>query len=172
MNAKSNQPVSQTSAGYYLQGLVQHLNRVLPKRQHKHIECWMEDLELLTGSKNQGHGSDIGYISYNASFSFERFPFKEIDPAIVMANVLAWIEDFDQHRERFELNDPSFDVEPSSDTTVLMTLEIEFIEPLMVVEDLNGQILWQGKQWALAPYEVWVAEHGEVFIANTLPVTQ
>ena len=166
------EPVSQTSAGYYLQGLVQHLNNVLPERQHKHIECWMEDLELMLGSKNQGHGADIGYISYNASFSFERFPFKEIDPAIVMANVIAWIEDNDQHREVYELNDPRFDVEPSSDSTVEMTLEIEFIEPLMVVPDERGQIIWQGKQWALAPYEIWTAKHGEVFIAHTRPVAE
>lgn len=164
------QPLSQTSAGYYLQGLLQHLKSVLPTRQHKHIECWMEDLELITGAKNQGLGADIGQISYTASFSFERFPFKEIDPAVIMANVIAWLEDNDTQRETYELNDPSFDVTPTSDTTVEMTLDIEFIEPLMVVQDDAGQITWRGQQWALAPYEIWVAEHGEVFIANTMPI--
>lgn len=160
------QPVSQTTAGYYLQGLVQHLNRVIPERLHQSIECWMEDVELMMGAKHQGLGSDIGYLSYNASFRFERFPFEKMDPAVVMANVMAWIEDNDTHRERYELNDPSFDVEPESDKTVMMSLEVEFIEPLMVVPDASGDIFWRGKQWALATYDVWTAEHGEVFIPN------
>jgi len=165
-----SEPVSQTSAGYYLQGLVQHLNSVIPQRQHKNIECWMEDVELIIGSKNQGHGADIGFLSYTASWSFERFPFKELDPAVVMANVIAWLEDNDQHRDIYELNDPNFDVEAESDTTVTMTLDVEFIEPIMVVPEPDGDILWQGQKWALAPYEIWTATHGEVFIANTLPV--
>ena len=161
-----NSPASQTSAGYYLQGLVQHLNRVIPKRLHQSIECWMEDVELLMGAKHQGLGSDIGHIAYNASFCFERFPFKEMDPAVVMANVIAWIEDNDVHRDIHELNDPRFDVEPESDRTVMMTLEVEFIEPLMVVPDDAGDIFWQGKQWALARYDVWTATHGDVFIQH------
>jgi hypothetical protein len=161
-----SEPISQTSAGYYLQGLVQHLNSVIPKRQHKKIECWMENIELMAGAKNQGNGSDIGYMSYTAAWSFERFPFQELDPAVIMANVLAWIEDNDKHRCIFELNDPSFDVEAESDTTVMMTLEVDFIEPLMVIEDEEGVILWHGKKWKLAPYEIWVANHGEVFINN------
>lgn len=158
--------ISQTQAGYYLQGLTQHLNSVLPKRQHKFIECWMEGVELMLGAKHQGQGCEIGLISYSAQFSFERFPFKEIDPAIVMANVIAWIDDNDKHRETYELNDPSFDVEAESDCTVLMTLEVEFIEPLMVVPDERGQILWHGKRWALAPYAIWTATHGDVLIKN------
>lgn len=158
---------SQTQAGYYLQGLVSHLNSVIPKRQHKLIECWMEDIEIMIGSKNQGQGSDIGFISYSAQFTFERFPFKDIDPAMIIANVIAWLEDNDQHRERFELNDPSFDIDAESDKTVSLALDIEFIEPLMVVPDENGNILWHGQKWSLAPYEIWTATHGDVIIKNS-----
>lgn len=161
-------PLSQTQAGYYLQGLMNHLKSVIPSRQHKHMECWMEDIEMMLGAKNQGLGAEIGYISYNASFSFERFPFQKIDPAIVIASVMAWLMDTDKHREDFYLNDPTFDIESESDSTVLMTLEVEFIEPLMVVPDENGPITWQGEKWSLAPYEVWVAEHGDVVIGNRL----
>lgn len=164
-----SEPLSQTTAGYYLQGLLNHLKSVIPQRQHKHIECWMEGIELMQGAKNQGKGADIGYISYSAQFTFEKFPFQKIDPAVVIANVMAWLMDNDQHREDFGLNDPSFDIEDESETTVLMSLEIEFIEPLMVVEDAVGLICWQGKRWTLAPYEIWTAEHGDVVLANTPP---
>ena len=160
---------SQTSAGYYLQGLTQHLNQVIPERQHKYIDCWMENVELMLCSKDQGLGRDIGFISYSAAFSFERFPFKQIDPAVVMANVMAWLMDNDEHRDRFELNDPKFDVESETEDTVLMGLEIEFIEPLMVVEDAEGPIFWDEKRWSLAPYEIWQAEHGDIVAANNPP---
>ncbi|WP_019615488.1 phage tail protein [Psychromonas ossibalaenae] len=164
-------PLSQTDAGYYLQGLLSHLKKVTPERQHKHIECWMEDVEILVGAKNQGLGRDIGYISYSALFTFERFPFQQVDPAVIIANVMAWIMDNDQHRDEFELNDPVFDVESESETTVLMNLEIEFIEPVMVVPDDAGPIYWQDSHWSLAPYEIWTAVHGDVVIANTQPAS-
>lgn len=164
-----NKPSNQTTAGYYLQGLAQRLNQIIPERQHKHIECWMENVELMLCPKNQGLGRDIGLISYSAVFSFERFPFKKIDPAMVIANVMAWLMDNDVHRDKFNLNDPSFDVESESDDTVVMSLELEFVEPLMVVEDADGLIYWDEKQWSLAPYEVWVAEYGDVFASNNPP---
>ncbi len=163
-----SEPLSQTQAGFYLQGLLSYLKKVIPARQHQYIECWMEDVEMMLGAKNQGQGSDIGYISYRAEFTFEKFPFLKIDPATVIANVMAWLMDNDSHRDDFNLNDPSFDVESESETTVLMSLSIEFIEPLMVIEDENGIIYWQEKCWSLAPYEVWTATHGDVLIANTI----
>lgn len=163
-----SEPLSQSVAGYYLQGLLTALKKVIPERQHHYIECWMEDVEMTIGAKHQGLGMDIGYLSYRAQFTFEKFPFQKIDPAVIMASVMGWLMDNDKHRDDFNLNDPTFDIESESETTVLMNLEIAFIEPLMVVEDAKGLICWQGKKWALAPYEIWVAEHGDVGIASVM----
>ena len=162
---------SQPQAGFMLQGLNQHLSNTTPERLHKHIECWMEDVELILSPKNQGQGLDIGYMQYTAVFSFERFPFKKVNPAIVMINVLAWIDDNDEYRERFKLVNPSFDVEPESDDTVIMTLEVELIEPLMVIKDPDGEIVWRGKRWTNAPYEIWEAAHISIINANNPPST-
>lgn len=160
---------NQYQAGFMLQGLNQHLSQTTDERLHKHIECWMEDVGLTLSPKNQGLGFDIGQMQYTAVFSFERFPFKKSNPAVVMANVLAWLDDHDEYRERFDLAEPSFDIEPESDDTVIMTVEVELIEPLMLVEDEHGEVIWRGKRWTNAPYEVWSAEHIDVINANNPP---
>ena len=160
------EPINQYQAGFMLQGLNQHLSQAIPERLHKHFECWMEDVELTLQPKNQGQGFDIGYMQYTAVFSFERFPFKKVHPSIVMVNVLAWLDDNDEFRDQFKLVNPTFDVEPESDDTVIMTLEVELIEPLMVIEDPSGDIVWRGKRWINAPYEIWEAEHISIINAN------
>lgn len=149
---------SQAQAGYMMQGLTQHIKSMLPKNVHHHMDVWMEDLQAHMTPINQGLGFDIGFIEYSAEFRFERFPFKKVDPAIVIAGVMAWLMDNDHRRDEYELDDPSFDIEPESDDTVIMTMELDFIEPLKVIEDDQGPILWNGKRFKLAPYEIWVAE--------------
>jgi hypothetical protein len=161
-----NNSESQYSAGYYLKGLTGAIQTLLPAKLNKHFDCWMEDLEMHLTPKNNGLGRDIGYLSYKAVLSFERFPFKQFAPEIVLASVMAWLMDFDEHREGFELSDPTADVEPEDDNTAEMTIEVAFKEPLMVVEDEHGLIVWEGKRWTVAPYEVWVAEHCNVQIVN------
>lgn len=167
------EPINQYQAGFLLQGLNQHLSCTIDARLHQHFECWMEDIQLKFAPKNQGLGRDIGWMEYTAVFSFEQFPFKKQNPAVVMANTMAWLSDHDEYRDRYNLSDPSFDIEPESDDTVIMTLEVEMTEPLMVIEDPDGEIYWEGKRWANAPYEIWSAEHIDVINANNpaSPVT-
>ncbi len=166
-----NEVLDQTQAGYLMQGLNNRISQAVPARLHRYIECWMEDVELIMSPKNQGLGRDIGYLSYTAIFSFERFPFKQCSPAMVMASVMGWLMDYDEFREKFDLPDPVCDVEPEQNDTVIMTIEVELIEPLMVIEDLEGQILWDGKSWSVAPYEIWFAEHIDIRTGENPPAT-
>lgn len=161
-----NKSDDQYCAGYYLKGITAAIQALLPAKLHQNFDSWMEDLEMNLIPKHQGLGRDIGYLSYKAVLSFERFPFKQFAPEIVLASVMAWLMDHDKHREDFELSDPSADVEPEDNKTAEMTIEVDFKEPLMVVEDEHGLILWEGKRWTVAPYEIWVAEHGDVVAAN------
>jgi len=41
-------------------------------------------------------------------------------------------------------------------------IKVQFIEPQHLVEDPDGEITVLGRTWSLAPYELWVAEAGEV----------
>ena len=157
---------SQYSTGYYLKGITKCIHRVLPEPLHKHFDCWMEDMDLIPAPKDHGQGRDIGHLAYTAVLSFERFPFKKCAPEIVLASIMAWLIDFDEHRERFNLSNPSVSIEPESEDCVEMVIEIAFQEPFMVVEDANGPIYWDGKKWKVAAYEIWVAEHGDLFSGN------
>lgn len=156
----------QAQLGYMLQALNEKLVSIVPKKCHKDMKCWMEDVELKLAPKHHGHGLDIGRMEYTAVFSFERFPFNEFNPAIVYAVVMGWLQDHDSLREQFELDDPISDVEPDSDTTAIMTIEIDFVEPISVVESPNGLIEWRSKRYELAPYEIWIAEHCTLLVGN------
>lgn len=41
-------------------------------------------------------------------------------------------------------------------------IKVQFIEPQHLVEDAAGEIKVLGRTWTLAPFELWVAEEGEV----------
>ncbi|MCG7499368.1 phage tail protein [Vibrio sp. Of7-15] len=164
-----SEPLNQAQAGYMLQLLNLHLSNTTDARLHQHMECWMEDVELTLAPKHQGHGMDIGFMRYNAVFSFERFPFKKQSPAVVMANVMAWLDDHDEYFEKFELAKPSFDIEPESDDTVVMTIEVELMERLSVVEAPDGEIHWRNKRWTNAPYDVWYAENIAIYSKTNPP---
>lgn len=144
--------------GYLLQTLTAHLLTVLPKKCHKLVESWMDGAELQLTPKHHGLGFDLGLMEYEAVVSIERFPFREVNPAIVMASVMAWLQDNDPYRERYELDDPQFDVEPESEQVATVEIQLQFIEPITVIAKTDGPIAWRGKQYDIAPYDVWVAE--------------
>lgn len=155
MNIESK---GQSEMGYLLQTLTAHLLTVIPKNCHSLLESWMDGAELQLTPKHQGLGVDLGMMEYEAVISIERFPFREFEPAIVMASVMAWLQSNDPYREPYELEDPRFKVEPESDKTANVEIDIQFIEPVTLVEEAKGVIHWHGKQYNLAEYEVWVAE--------------
>ena len=41
-------------------------------------------------------------------------------------------------------------------------ITLEFNEPLYLAEDPAGEIEAHGKTWAFVPFDLWIAEHGEV----------
>ncbi|MNP73533.1 hypothetical protein D3C76_1702580 [compost metagenome] len=54
--------------------------------------------------------------------------------------------------EPIDLDNDLFDVE----------LTVQFVEPQYLAEDDNGEFEAFGKTWAFVPYDLWVAEEGEV----------
>lgn len=41
-------------------------------------------------------------------------------------------------------------------------ITLEFNEPLYLAEDPAGEIEAHGKTWAFVPFDLWIAEQGEV----------
>ncbi|MDE1235783.1 phage tail protein [Vibrio aestuarianus] len=145
--------------GYKMRALKEHIEACVGKQIATRFDAEMTDVSLKLSPKNMGNGFDLLYQKYKAEFYFDRFPFKKYNPAILFANVGAWLLDNDDERfETNELTDPDIDVVLEDEDNAEVLIIIEFEEPVKIVEAENGEIHWRGKRWKIAEYEVWVAQ--------------
>ena len=76
----------QQAQGYFLQALHAELLRVLPAKCHKRLDSWMENGTIKLEPRNMGPtGVDVAWLTYQAVFTIEQLPFRELDPAILLA---------------------------------------------------------------------------------------
>ncbi|VEG97035.1 phage protein [Aeromonas encheleia] len=105
----SNDMNEQQAQGYFLQALHAELLRVLPAKCHKRLDSWMENGTIKLEPKNMGPtGVNVAWLTYQAVFTIEQLPFRELDPAILLATVAAWVQEHDDYREQYELPDPEY----------------------------------------------------------------
>ncbi len=155
--------------GYKMQALRSHIQNCLGKQIAQQLDAEMSNIELILSPRNMGKGVDIAYQRYTAEFLIDRLPFKKYDPAVLFANVAAWLMDNDDEREEQlgELKDPDVEVVVEDEHNAEVLIQVVFEEPIKVVEDENGDIYWRGKRWSIQEYEIWVAENlREVVISN------
>jgi hypothetical protein len=158
----------QQAQGYFLQALHAELLRVLPGKCHKRLDSWMENGTIKLEPRNMGPtGVDVAWLTYQAVFTIEQLPFRELDPAILLAAVAAWVQEHDDFREQFELPDPEYAVTPNDEQTADLEIQLPFAEPLCLIEHPQGLINWLGKRWNVAPYDIWVAEHIDLTVGDT-----
>ncbi|KKD01390.1 phage tail protein [Photobacterium halotolerans] len=152
--------MTQYQAGYKLRDLKAHISQCVGEPIAKHLSAEMSNIELELSPRHMGHGVVLAYQRYTAEFYFDRFPFRKYDPAVLFANVAAWLMDNDSERDqhRQELGDPSIDVVMEDEHSAEVIIEVTFEEPINLIEDDTGGVFWQGKRWRIAEYEVWVAE--------------
>lgn len=154
--------------GYKMYDLRAFIEARLGKQIAKKLDAEMSDIELILSPRNMGMGMDIAYQRYTAEFYIDRLPFKQYNPAVLFANVAAWLMDNDKDREEQlgELKDPVIEVVIEDEQNAEVLIQIVFEEPIKVVEDENGDIYWRGKQWKLEEYEIWVAENLRDVVIN------
>jgi hypothetical protein len=98
-------------------------------------------------------------MRYRAAIVLERFA---DHPARLMALIGSWLETYDPERDRHELPAAQFAVEPLDNDLFDVEITLEFVEPQYLAEDPAGEIQAFGKTWAFVPFDLWVAERGEV----------
>ena len=123
------------------------------------FDSWTEQVSLELIWKPDRDGLHMADMRYRAVFSLESFTG---NPSRLMALVGSWLENHDSDRERHELPAPMFTVEPLDQDSFDVELSLEFIEPQYLAEDPAGEIEAFGKTWAFVPFDLWVAEQGEV----------
>lgn len=123
------------------------------------LASFAEQVNLSLIWKPDLDGLHMGDMRYRAVIILERFA---DHPGRLMALLGSWLEANDPGRADLELADPSFDIEQLDDDTADVELTLEFSEPQYLAEEAEGEIEAFGKRWAFVPFDLWVAEDGEV----------
>ena len=126
---------------------------VLPEQ----LDSWAEQVTLELVWKPDVGGLHLGDMRYSAVIVLERFA---DHPGRLMALLGSWLEQHDADRD--DLPAPSFDIEQLDNDLADVELTLEFVEPQYLAEDEGGEIEAFGQRWSFVPFELWVAEQGEV----------
>jgi len=121
------------------------------------LDSFAEQVSLTLIWKPDHDGLHMADMRYRAVVLLERLA---DHPGRLMALLGSWLETHDQDRDG--LPEPTFDVEQLDPDLADVEITVEFIEPLYLTEDAQGEIEAFGKRWAFVPFDLWVAEHGEV----------
>lgn len=132
--------------------------RLVPQEQ---LESWTEQVDLVQVWNETELGLHMGSMRYRAVVSMERF---NGHPGRLMALVGSWLEVNDPDRDRYDLSAPSFAIEPIDLAHDLFDVDLvlELVDPLHLSEDPAGEIEAFGKTWSFEPFDLWIAESGEV----------
>lgn len=93
---------------------------------------------------------------YDAVIGIERYPG---DGSLLVAAVMAWLQDCDPEREYQAVGDPQIDISLNDYSSSDVDIAVAFEEPLVAVEDESGPLVFQGKKWRLAEPEIVPAEY-------------
>lgn len=130
-------------------------NLVLPEQ----LDSWAEQVTLDLVWKPDVDGLHLGDMRYQASIILERFA---DHPGRLMALLGSWLENHDAGRGRHELPAPTFDIEQLDGDLADVEITVEFVEPQYLAEDSAGEIEAFGQRWSFVPFDLWIAQHGEV----------
>jgi len=121
------------------------------------LDSWTDQLGLELVWKPDVQGMHMGDMNYTATIVLERFA---DHPGRLMALVGSWLETNDDDRDG--LPAVQFDITMLDDDLADVDIKLEFSEPQYLAEDPDGEIIAFGKTWSFIPFDLWVAERGEV----------
>ncbi|WP_368924915.1 phage tail protein [Providencia sp. 1709051003] len=149
-----------------LQSLTKFLKANLPERVCQ-VEFTSEtdEIQFIRAHK------DLGLDQYqmmirqcDALISWGRFPYRQIHPDYIPLLIDAWASEQDNElgNSNIEQEPPSMTVDVDDETAVIV-VSISFAEPVVMKEDPNGIVPFDGKRWSLANTEFGYAEHAEIY---------
>lgn len=121
------------------------------------LDSWTDQVNLELVWKPDTKGMHMGDMNYSATIVLERFA---DNPARLMALVGSWLENNDEDRNGLPAT--VFDITMLDNDLADVDVKLQFSEPQYLTEDPDGEIEAFGETWAFVPFELWVAEKGEV----------
>lgn len=101
---------------------------------------------------------------YDAVIAWGRWPYNDIDARYIPVLIEAWYQELET-----DFTEPDFDDEPPSisvdvidDYIAMVVVNIKLSEAIVLKEDENGIVPFDGKRWSLANPEVLFAENIDV----------
>ncbi|WP_024681373.1 phage tail protein [Pseudomonas syringae] len=121
------------------------------------LDSWTDQVQMELIWKPDTQGMHMGDMNYGATISIERFA---DHPARLFALVGSWLETNDQDRDG--LPNVVFDVVMLDNDLADVDIKLQFTEAQYLAEDVAGEIEALGNTWSFVPFDLWVAESGEV----------
>ncbi|GFM86110.1 hypothetical protein PSCICO_15090 [Pseudomonas cichorii] len=121
------------------------------------LDSWTDQVQVELIWKPDTQGMHMGDMNYGATIAIERFA---DHPARLFALIGSWLETNDEDRDG--LPGVVFDVTMLDDDLADVDIKLQFTEPQYLTEDPDGEIKAYEKTWSFVPFELWVAEKGEV----------
>lgn len=94
-------------------------------------------------------------LKYDAVITFDEFPYRTYDPALVFALVLTWLESKNSDNAEFDNVNPDIDVSENDEQTAYLMISVPLFEEITLIEDENGSIPHGGRRYRLGETDIW-----------------
>ena len=121
------------------------------------LDSWANQISLELIWKPDVKGLHFADMRYSAAIVLERFA---DEPGRLMALLGSWLENHD--RDRDGLPSMTFAIDMLDSDLADVEVTVEFVEPQYLAEDPAGEIEAFDQTWAFVPFDLWIAEEGEV----------
>jgi len=132
------------------------------------FDSWMDNQKLTPALKNIGKGQRrIGVTTYDGVLEWEKYPYRELDPAVLFALVLAWLMNgANEARSDLNLADPDIEIELYDEESALLTITIPLVDEIVIRPDDNGDIPLDGQVWGVVDPIYDMADEAVIFGAD------
>ncbi|MEX3171577.1 phage tail protein [Serratia quinivorans] len=150
-----------------LSELTAFMTERLPPRV-RGFDSWMDNQKLTPALKNLGKGQRrIGITTYDGVLEWDKFPYRELDPAVLFALVLSWLmEGANDARSDLNLDNPDVEVELYDEESALVTITVPLVDEIVLLPNSNGEIPLDGESWGVVDPTYDHAEEAVIFGAD------
>lgn len=121
----------------------------------ENISSFADKGETTLVGEDLGHGVELCRFKYDGVVDIKAYAG---DAHLLLALLVAWLNDNDADRAQDELADPDIHLVDIDGHTADVQLSVEFYESVQIVPGENGPILFNGKKWRMADVSVDVAK--------------
>lgn len=139
----------------------------VPERARERFDSQIDGMQVISAARDMGNGQyRLSVLRYTALISWERFPFRLVDPQLLIALLDVWM---DEHAAPvmdelgIDSTEADWDVTLEDEKTATVVLSVPLADELVIKPDQKGLIPYRGERWSLVEPEIWTALSGTVY---------